>query len=85
MTGLAAGDHLRFTMLVAGHPVNPVEWWDPHWIQDRVDRKLVEAGRQPGRLRSGSDKWQHNEQQRATPRAKHPLASRRVAADEANR
>ena len=44
MTGLAAGDHLHFTMLVAGHPVNPVEWWDPHWIQDRVERKLVEAG-----------------------------------------
>jgi len=20
--------------------VNPVEWWDPHWIQDRVERKL---------------------------------------------
>src|SRR5581483_7042067 len=42
-TGMAAGDHLHFTMLVAGHPVNPVEWWDPHWIQDRVDRKLQEA------------------------------------------
>jgi hypothetical protein len=40
MTGLAAGDHLHFTMLVGGRPVNPVEWWDPHWIQDRVDRKL---------------------------------------------
>jgi murein DD-endopeptidase MepM/ murein hydrolase activator NlpD len=40
MTGLAGGDHLHFTMLVAGHPVNPVEWWDAHWIQDRVDRKL---------------------------------------------
>jgi hypothetical protein len=24
--------------------VNPIEWWDPHWIADRVDRKLVEAG-----------------------------------------
>jgi len=44
MTGLAAGDHVHFTMLVAGHPVNPVEWWDPHWIQDRVERKLVDAG-----------------------------------------
>jgi murein DD-endopeptidase MepM/ murein hydrolase activator NlpD len=44
MTGLAAGDHLHFTMLVNGHPVNPVEWWDPHWIQDRVERKLGEAG-----------------------------------------
>jgi hypothetical protein len=23
--------------------VNPVEWWDPHWMTDRVDRKLKEA------------------------------------------
>ncbi len=44
MTGLAGGDHLHFTMLVGGHPVNPVEWWDAHWIQDRVERKLREAG-----------------------------------------
>jgi murein DD-endopeptidase MepM/ murein hydrolase activator NlpD len=43
MTGLAAGDHLHFTMLVSGRAVNPVEWWDPHWIQDRVDRKLGPA------------------------------------------
>ena len=44
MTGLAGGDHLHFTMLVNGRMVNPVEWWDPHWIEDRVDRKLREAG-----------------------------------------
>jgi murein DD-endopeptidase MepM/ murein hydrolase activator NlpD len=44
MTGLAAGDHLHFTMLVAGRPVNPVEWWDRHWIADRVERKLSAAG-----------------------------------------
>ena len=43
-TGLAGGDHLHFTMLVGGQMVNPVEWWDPHWIADRVDRKLKEAG-----------------------------------------
>ncbi len=42
-TGLAAGDHVHFTMLVGGRMVNPVEWWDPHWIADRVDRKLKEA------------------------------------------
>jgi hypothetical protein len=23
--------------------VNPVEWWDAHWIADRVERKLKEA------------------------------------------
>jgi murein DD-endopeptidase MepM/ murein hydrolase activator NlpD len=45
MTGLAGGDHLHFTMLVHGRAVNPVEWWDPHWIADRIDRKLREAGR----------------------------------------
>jgi len=44
MTGLAGGDHLHFTMLVNGQMVNPVEWWDAHWIQDRILRKLKEAG-----------------------------------------
>jgi murein DD-endopeptidase MepM/ murein hydrolase activator NlpD len=42
-TGLAGGDHLHFTMLVGGQMVSPVEWWDAHWIQDRIDRKLSEA------------------------------------------
>jgi murein DD-endopeptidase MepM/ murein hydrolase activator NlpD len=40
MTGLAGGDHLHFTMLVNGQMVNPIEWWDEHWIQDRILRKL---------------------------------------------
>jgi murein DD-endopeptidase MepM/ murein hydrolase activator NlpD len=44
-TGLAGGDHLHFTQLVGGRMVTPVEWWDPHWIADRVERKLREAGR----------------------------------------
>ena len=43
-TGLAGGDHLHFTMLVDGVAVNPVEWWDPHWMEDRVFRKIREAG-----------------------------------------
>jgi murein DD-endopeptidase MepM/ murein hydrolase activator NlpD len=44
MTGLAGGDHLHFTVLLHGEPVNPVEWWDPLWTRDRVERKLREAG-----------------------------------------
>jgi murein DD-endopeptidase MepM/ murein hydrolase activator NlpD len=44
MTGMAGGDHLHFTMLVNGQMVNPVEWWDAHWIEDRILRKLREAG-----------------------------------------
>jgi murein DD-endopeptidase MepM/ murein hydrolase activator NlpD len=43
MTGMAGGDHLHFTMLVNGQMVNPVEWWDAHWIQDRILRKLHDA------------------------------------------
>jgi hypothetical protein len=23
--------------------VNPVEWWDAHWVEDRILRKLREA------------------------------------------
>ena len=44
MTGLAGGDHLHFTMLVNGRMVNPVEWWDAHWIEDRILRKLKTTG-----------------------------------------
>ena len=43
MTGLAGGDHLHFTMLAHGRMVSPVEFWDPHWLEDRVLRKLREA------------------------------------------
>ena len=43
ITGLAGGDHLHFTMLVNGQMVNPIEWWDPHWIADRITRKLKEG------------------------------------------
>jgi murein DD-endopeptidase MepM/ murein hydrolase activator NlpD len=39
-TGLAGGDHLHFTTLLHGLPVNPIEWWDPKWLTDRVHRKL---------------------------------------------
>lgn len=40
-TGLAGGDHLHFTVLLDGIPVNPTEWWDPHWIHDRIEEKLA--------------------------------------------
>ena len=42
-TGLAGGDHLHFTILLDGVPVNPVEWWDPHWIHDRITAKASVA------------------------------------------
>jgi murein DD-endopeptidase MepM/ murein hydrolase activator NlpD len=42
-TGLAGGDHLHFCTLLQGLPVDPVEWWDGHWIKDRVAKKLGSA------------------------------------------
>jgi hypothetical protein len=44
MTGLAGGDHLHFTMLVAGQQVTPVDWWSAQWMQDRVIRKIAATG-----------------------------------------
>ena len=40
-TGLATGDHLHFGFLVRGVPVNPIEWWDSHWIRDNIYRKFA--------------------------------------------
>ena len=39
-TGLAGGDHLHFGMQVDGVQINAVEWWDPHWVKDRILSKL---------------------------------------------
>lgn len=41
LSGLAGGDHLHFGMIVGDQFVNPQEWWDPHWIQDNVLRKMA--------------------------------------------
>lgn len=41
MTGLAGGDHLHFSILISGQFVNPQEWWDPHWIEDNVMKKMA--------------------------------------------
>lgn len=45
-TGLAGGDHLHFTLLVNGVATNPIELWDSIWMEDRVFRKIREAGGQ---------------------------------------
>ena len=50
VTGLAVGDHLHFGMMVNDTFVNPVEWWDSHWINDNIltKLKLVEAAADTG-------------------------------------
>jgi murein DD-endopeptidase MepM/ murein hydrolase activator NlpD len=39
-TGMAFGDHVHFSMLIAGYQVDPKEWWDEHWIHDRILSKI---------------------------------------------
>jgi len=43
MTGLAGGDHLHYGMLVGKTFVNPIEWWDAHWIQNNILSKLEQV------------------------------------------
>ena len=42
-TGMAGGDHLHFSMQIDGVQVNPVEWWDPHWLKDRIFSKVPQT------------------------------------------
>jgi hypothetical protein len=39
-TGLAGGVHVHFSMQIDGVQTNPREWWDEHWIKDRILSKL---------------------------------------------
>jgi murein DD-endopeptidase MepM/ murein hydrolase activator NlpD len=43
-TGLAGGDHLHFSMVYPPTQVNPTEWWDSHWLEDRLFVKLRTYG-----------------------------------------
>jgi murein DD-endopeptidase MepM/ murein hydrolase activator NlpD len=40
-TGLAAGDHLHFSIMLRGVHVDPVEWWDPLWMREHVNARLT--------------------------------------------
>ncbi len=39
-TGLAGGDHLHFSVILQGVQINPLEWWDPKWVQRHVFSRL---------------------------------------------
>jgi murein DD-endopeptidase MepM/ murein hydrolase activator NlpD len=42
-TGLAGGDHIHFSMQLEGVQIDPREWWDAHWINDHIARRLTLA------------------------------------------
>ena len=36
-TGMAGGDHLHYATYISAVPVEPDEWFDPAWLQTRID------------------------------------------------
>ncbi len=43
MTGAVFGDHLHFGMLLQGIEIQPVEWFDIHWLNDNIFKMINEA------------------------------------------
>lgn len=43
-SGMAGGDHLHLSVLIAGQQVNPLEWWDPNWLKNNIADKFALAG-----------------------------------------
>jgi hypothetical protein len=31
-------------MLLGGNAITPIDWWSTQWVEDRITRKLREAG-----------------------------------------
>jgi len=46
-TGLAGGDHLHFSTMVHGVHVDADEWWDQHWVGERILGPLAEHPKAP--------------------------------------
>ncbi len=40
MTGMAGGDHVHFSMQLDGIQIDPKEWWDAHWINDHIAKRV---------------------------------------------
>jgi len=40
LTGMAGGDHIHFSMQLEGVQIDPKEWWDSHWINDHVAKRV---------------------------------------------
>ena len=47
LTGMAAGDHLHFSMMVGNVFVNPIEWWDDSWIKNNITSKIDAIKQRP--------------------------------------
>ena len=71
-TGMAFGDHVHFSMMIAGTQVDPKEWWDEHWINDRILSKIGPGAKNaPGGSNAASPAPVSSTQATASIRRKH--------------
>jgi len=49
-TGLATGDHLHFSILLSGHPVDPSEWWNNKWLKETVTSAIISHLKEKGNV-----------------------------------
>ena len=59
MTGMAGGDHIHFAMQLDGVQIDPKEWWDPHWIQDHIAKRVELPGFQASAAPAAGSKPSH--------------------------
>jgi murein DD-endopeptidase MepM/ murein hydrolase activator NlpD len=59
MTGMAGGDHIHFAMQLDGVQIDPKEWWDPHWIQDHIARRVDLPGFNPAASAAAPARREH--------------------------
>ena len=68
-TGLAGGTHLHFSMQIDGVQINPREWWDEHWIHDRILSKLDPSAPKPAAVSHSEPAPRHKAKKAAGKKA----------------
>jgi murein DD-endopeptidase MepM/ murein hydrolase activator NlpD len=70
MTGMAAGDHIHFSMQLDGVQIDPKEFWDPHLIADHIAKRIDLPGFTTASERQPDGKGKRIPH-RGTPRKRH--------------
>ena len=69
---MAGGDHLHYEVMVSGQPVNPIEWWDAHWLKDNITGKLETArGTEVKKVTTKASHTARTVKNKGTPRSHH--------------